>query len=216
MPIIQAILLSLFISGLIVSLILGYFETWLFKIKELFQYLKAKIRLKKLKNLGYFELSPKNKLEYSQKMFFQWMKQGYGIKQLWGFEEGDLEFDYRSFLIDDYYEKEGIEMNWLKWTETLKAIGLIFNIENIKENPGDEDIESQEININGNQYLIIRDFNDEDMEEKSFGKFCEIVNKELKRINSRERIQLYGEHPTRVLILNQELKNYLFEYKNNR
>lgn len=176
-------------------------------MKQLLQFYKAQFILRKLKRLGYFELTPNEKLNHSQEIVLRHLKRGRRIIKLWGFEE-ELEFDYRSFIIQESSKDDGIEMDWKKWDEVLELIGLKFKIGKNFETANNQ--EHQEVNINGNKYLIIKDYNDEDVTKKSFMKFSEIVNKELSKINSNERTQLYGENPTRLVILNEELKNAIF------
>ncbi len=209
MTILQGILLGGLISGLIICLILGYFESWLIKLKGLFMHFRAKVELNKLEKLGYFELTPIDNVQGAKDIFFNHLKRGRKVSKIWSLFDEELEFDYRSFLIQEDSKNDGIEINWKKWNQVLMTIGLNFNIKENKEVTDEEDKEIQEININNNQYFIIKDYSDENVTKKSFMKFSEIMNKELEKIDSEERTRLYGDYPTRILFLNKGIEKII-------
>ncbi|NOQ73609.1 MAG: hypothetical protein GQ574_16505 [Crocinitomix sp.] len=206
MSVSQAILLSLLITGLLFFSITGYLEHWFHNVKKHVKSFRAKKSLSKLEKLGYFDLTPVDKQKESKVNVLRFLARSNDHSQLWYWEK-EIGYDFRGFIIQENSRDDGIELDWKKWNEVFSIIGLDFKFGENRE--VSESIEHQEVHINGNKHLLIKDWDNEDHAQESFEAFSKIVNAELLKIGSKERTQIFGEYPTRILILNEALEELL-------
>ncbi|NOT93199.1 hypothetical protein [Ferruginibacter sp.] len=221
----QAILLGLFISLIISSTILGHTGTILFKIKKYWAGVKTKIFIGKLENLNYFQYHNLKEKKELKKIIIKCGSRLKIIDALWN--QFTFSLDKRSFIIDEDAESgrplidsKGIidsqsGYNANKQTDNTefynfaKQLGLNIKIENLVYSDKEQTNAQQEIKINKSEYSLHINYEDENYGDQFIFEFAEIINQELLKISSVERIFLMDNYPAFLIFLPDKIYKYL-------
>lgn len=177
-----------------------------------FRLQRGKVRLRKWIKRGYFALTPEDQLEDAHATFLRFLSRSDSVVQVWRSSEEDLAFDYRNFVIEDYFGEEGIRLNWSKWEVVMNRLGVNFDIEKCVER--NESLEVQDVIINGTRYTIEVDHTDDACTMKVFLDFSRMINTELQKMGSDTFTIVMDEFPSKLIFLNPTLRKSLFSGKN--
>lgn len=224
--IIQLFLILLFIY-FIISTILGN-NIFINVFWKVFNYTKRKIFLNKLESINYFEYYSKtekekflqfilNDFKYNSNLF---KKKGiYTIIHPFIFEYDNRSYFidfYDSFVIDKFglLDKSGsiiIDENakldfFLNFTN---KIGLEINFSEINYLDKDENEFKIDLEINETKYSLKQNYENEYYYYDLIYQLVNILNSELSKIQSKERIYFIDDFPTLIIFLNEKIFNYL-------
>jgi hypothetical protein len=200
MKVFEAILLAILSSGLIVIFAMGYQNSIVIYFRKRFQRYRAKKCIKKLEAAGYFNLTPRGKINSSKKGLVNACQSCYGFKQIWDCLD-EMDFDYRSFVLYFNRDDSSIDIDVIQLNKTLALLGLDIMIFE-SENKGEF---NQDVLLNGATHLIRGDMTDQGFDRNVLYRFSEIVNEELEKVGSEERTYIIGDTPTKLVFLTDKL-----------
>jgi hypothetical protein len=208
-------LLVLVVLGLfVIAFVLVYaVQNWS-RLVDWFRLQRGKVRLRKWIKQDYFALTPEDQLEDVHATFLRFLSRAYSIVQVWRSSEEDLAFDYRSFVIEDDFEEEGIPLNWSKWEIVMNRLGVNFDIEKCVER--NDNLGVQDVIINGTRYTLEIDYTDDACTMKMFLDFSRMINTELQKMGSDTFTIVMDEFPSKLIFLNPTLRKSLFSGKNRQ
>lgn len=228
MTILQAITIGLFISYFVISTILGN-NVFLSLFWKLINYTKEKIYLKKLERINYFEYNDKTEKEEFIKIIINSFK----YNPLWKeniqtlINSFTFKLDNRNYLVDFDNERlvidkigiidkwsglsinENAELNdFLKFATKL---GLNIKISEINYLDKDENEFKIYLEINETKYALHQNYENEYFEKEIIYNFVNILNLELKKVKSKEKIYFINDYPTMIIFINDKIYRYLIK-----
>lgn len=226
MTMLQTIILSLLITYLIVSTILGN-NKLLSLILSFYNYIKVRIYINKLERLNYFEYNN----EFEKKEFTRIIKS----ELIYNSERFSTLINYFSFKIDrrnylvDFdcdkiiVDKIGIDDKWCgllirqnsELTDFLNftsELGLEIEISEIVYLDEFENNFRIDLKVNQKKYSIHQNYDGDDYSKEIIYDFVAIINSELLKINSKEKIYFVEYYADIMIIfLNNKIYNYLIK-----
>jgi hypothetical protein len=225
MTILQAILLGLLISGLLIATILGYTSTLLFKIKKYRTRIKRKYLIQQLEKLNYFQY---HSLEEKTAFIKLMLQHGNGFTKtglIWN--KFTFSLDKRNFLVDEdidtgslIIDSEGIlqeefdfyantQSSHTKFREFTKKLGLNIEIGDMVYSDIAKTKATNKITINNTEYNFYINHEEENYFNKYISEFAVAVNKSLLKIGSIEKVFLMDEDPAILLFLSESIYKYI-------
>lgn len=226
MTTLQAILLALFISYFVVTSVLKN-NIFLILFWKFFRLVKEKIYLNKLHRIEYFEYNDETENEEFIKTITNNLKyhllEKENIHTLINYFTFRLdnrnyliEFDDEKFIIDKIGHlskwhglqiKSNSELNdFLKFTIKL---GLNIKISKIKYLDKEENEFKIDLEVNKTNYTLHQNYENDYFDYELFYKFIKLLNEELTKIKSKEKIYFIKDHPNMIIFLNHKIYNYL-------
>lgn len=231
--IIQLFLILLFIY-FIISTILGN-NIFIKVFWKVFNYTKRKIFLNKLESINYFEYNSKTEKEKFLQFILNEFKYNYNL--FWKESINTIihpfifKFDNRSYFIDFYdsfvIDKFGLldKSGSIIIDENAKLdfflnfankIGLEINFYEINYLDKDENEFKIDLEVNKTKYTLNQNYENENYDDELIYVLVNILNSELSKIQSKERIYFIDDFPTLIIFLNEKIFNYLSTLEPNK
>lgn len=225
----QLILILLFVY-FIISTILGN-NIFLIIFWKVFNYSKRKIFLNKLDSINYFEYNNKTEKEEFIKIILNSFK--YKYNSFWKediytiIHPFTFKLDCRSYFIDFYesfvIDKFGIHDKWGYiidenskldfFLNFANKIGLEIKFSEINYLDKEENEFKFDLEVNKTKYTLNQNYENEYFEHELIYQLIKILNDELTKINSKEKIYFIEDYPITIIFLNLKIYNYLSTLK---
>lgn len=230
MTILQAILLGLFISYSIGTLFLGN-NIFIKLFWKVLKYAKEKIYLNKLERINYFEYNDNTEKKEFIKIITDSLKyhllEKESIQTLINYFT--FKFDNRNYLIEFEDERfiidkighldkwHGLEIrsnselnDFLTFTTKL---GLNIKISKIKYLDEEENKFKIDLEVNKTNYTLHQNYENDYFHYELIYEFIKLLNEELRKIKSKEKIYFINDYPNMIIFLNHKIYNYLLKLK---
>nr|MCU0349857.1 hypothetical protein [Flavobacterium sp.] len=195
---------------------------------KVFNFTKRKIFLNKLESINYFEYNSKTEKEKLLQFILNVFKYNSNLFKKEGIytiiHPFIFEYDNRSYFIDFYdsfvIDKFGLldKSGSIIIDENAKLdfflnfaikIGLEINFSEINYLDKDENEFKIDLEINKTKYSLKQNYENENYDDELIYELVNILNSELSKIQSKERIYFIDDFPTLIIFLNEKIFNYL-------